>query len=117
MWDLTGELSGLATRNEDTRVRAHGSLDVSERRPDVSRVVLTRQIDYEYPKTPQDAQGYVHLLRELRAGLDHLAQSKGKRRDQYELTVAAPCGPENMNMLDVPGMDQVRTLGLHSIQS
>lgn len=65
------------------------------------------QIDYEYPKTPADAEGYVCLLRELRHGLDHLASSKGKRRDQYQLTVAAPCGPDNMAVLRIADMNQV----------
>lgn len=63
-------------------------------------------IDYEYPKTPSDAQAYVDLLRELRGGLNHLAASKGRDQRQYQLTVAAPCGSSNMEILHVHTMDQ-----------
>jgi chitinase len=48
----------------------------------------------------------VSLLAELRAGLEHLAQSKGSRPGQYQLTVAAPCGLENMQILKVAEMDR-----------
>jgi chitinase len=34
-------------------------------------------VDYEYPSNEHQARGYVDLLRELRAGLDHHAQMKG----------------------------------------
>ncbi|WVQ81839.1 hypothetical protein IAT38_003966 [Cryptococcus sp. DSM 104549] len=64
-------------------------------------------IDYEYPKTPQDAEAYIYLLRELRQGLVGLAQSKGKHPGQYQLTVAAPCGWDNMQVLRVREMDEV----------
>lgn len=64
-------------------------------------------IDYEYPKTSQEAEGYVHLLRELRQGLEHLAQNKRRRQGQYQLTIAAPCGAENMEKLRVEEMDRV----------
>ncbi|KAK8854649.1 hypothetical protein IAR55_003388 [Kwoniella newhampshirensis] len=64
-------------------------------------------IDYEFPKTSHDADGYVKLLHELRAGLEHLAQSKRQRPGQYQLTVAAPCGWDNMQVLKVREMDQV----------
>ncbi|BEJ10760.1 hypothetical protein CspHIS471_0101820 [Cutaneotrichosporon sp. HIS471] len=64
-------------------------------------------IDYEYPKTAADAQGYVALLHELRAALEHLAQSKGKPPGQYQLTVAAPCGNEQVSVLRIQEMDRV----------
>ncbi|RSH88865.1 Endochitinase 1 [Saitozyma podzolica] len=64
-------------------------------------------IDYEYPKSPSDAQGYVSLLHELRAGLEHLAASKRRPRGQYQLTVAAPCGWDNMQVLRIREMDEV----------
>lgn len=66
-------------------------------------------IDYEYPKTSQDAEGYVYLLQELRLALDHLASTKGRPHGQYELTVAAPCGWDNMQVLLVREMDQALT--------
>jgi chitinase len=34
-------------------------------------------VDYEYPQNPEQAQGYVDLLRELRHGLDEHARRKG----------------------------------------
>jgi chitinase len=43
-------------------------------------------VDYEYPSNDVQAKGYVELLRELRAGLDHHAQSKGTNY-RFSLTV------------------------------
>jgi chitinase len=68
---------------------------------------LIGQIDYEFPKSPSDAHGYVSLLHELRAALEQLALSKGRRQGQYQLTVAAPCGWDNMQILRVKEMDSV----------
>jgi chitinase len=64
------------------------------------------QIDYEYPKTSAEATAYVQLLAELRQGLEQLAQQKGRTRGQYQLTIAAPCGADNMKVLRVKEMDQ-----------
>jgi chitinase len=62
-------------------------------------------IDYEYPKTAADADAYVQLLGELRAGLENLAKSKGAPQGQYQLTVAAPCGVDNVSILKIQAMD------------
>jgi len=62
-------------------------------------------IDYEYPGSPEQARGYVELLKELRQGLDAHAQSKGISY-KYPLTIAAPCGPQNYEKLLVREMDQ-----------
>ncbi|ORX38396.1 glycoside hydrolase superfamily [Kockovaella imperatae] len=64
-------------------------------------------LDYEYPKTSADADGYVRLLHELRQGLEELAASKGRPRGQYQLSIAAPCGMDNMQVLNVKAMGQV----------
>jgi chitinase len=45
-------------------------------------------VDYEYPSNDEQARGYVELLRELRAGLDHHAHSKGANY-RFLLTVCA----------------------------
>ncbi|KAM0756225.1 hypothetical protein T439DRAFT_320922 [Meredithblackwellia eburnea MCA 4105] len=64
-------------------------------------------IDWEYPKDASQAQDYVELLRCLREGLDRHAASKGIAQDQgYELTVAAPCGASNYEILKAREMDQ-----------
>ena len=65
------------------------------------------QIDYEYPKTNDEAGAYVQLVHELRAGLEQLAASKGRPRGQYQLSIAAPCGSDNMQVLHVKQMDAV----------
>ena len=65
------------------------------------------QIDYEFPQTPADAEALVHLLHELRAGLEDLASSKGRKAGQYQLTVAVPCDTENTGKLRVREMDEV----------
>lgn len=64
------------------------------------------QIDYEYPKTPSEATAYVSLLSELRQGLENLAKQKGRPQGQYQLTIAAPCGLDNMRVLKVAEMDR-----------
>lgn len=48
-------------------------------------------VDYEYPQNPEQAQGYVDLLRELRHGLDEHARKKGADY-RFLLTVrSSPC--------------------------
>ena len=44
-------------------------------------------IDYEYPSNDAQARGYVHLLRELRQGLDRHASERGVNYT-YPLTVS-----------------------------
>ncbi|WRT68558.1 uncharacterized protein IL334_005535 [Kwoniella shivajii] len=62
-------------------------------------------IDYEYPQTSEQAVAYVSLLGELRTGLVKLAQSNNQPASQYQLTVAAPCGMQNMKILRARDMD------------
>ena len=75
----------------------------------------------EYPKNEAEAQNYVDLLKELRAGLDALAQHKSQS-SRYELTIAAvchyvskfcillislqPCGPTHFEKLKIKEMDR-----------
>jgi chitinase len=77
-------------------------------------------VDYEYPQSPQEASGYVELLRCMREALDRHAQRKGERQP-YELTIAAvrrachsscspqlsqPCGPDHYSKLQIAQMDR-----------
>ncbi|KAK4059294.1 CAZyme family GH18 [Trichoderma harzianum] len=62
-------------------------------------------IDYEYPETPEDAQNFVYLLREVRAALDNYAARHGQRY-RYLLTVATSAGPDHYKILDLEAMDQ-----------
>lgn len=82
-------------------------LALSEPWPHPTLADTSLDIDYEYPKTASDAQAYVALLHETRAALEHLAQSKGKPQGQYQLTVAAPCGCDQVNVLRIQEMNQV----------
>ena len=64
-------------------------------------------IDFEYPANKQQAMDYVSLLRELREGLDQLARTRGEGVEGgFELTVAAPCGPQNYQIMCIREMDQ-----------
>ncbi|GAA5980699.1 hypothetical protein JCM5350_006356 [Sporobolomyces pararoseus] len=64
-------------------------------------------IDWEYPQNAKEARDYVLLLRDLRHGLDRLAQEKGIQLPHgFELTVAAPCGPSTYETLMIREMDQ-----------
>ncbi|KAF9574821.1 hypothetical protein EC968_005299 [Mortierella alpina] len=62
-------------------------------------------IDWEYPKTPEDAVNYVSLLRELRQGLDRYAAEKGDP-NPYLLTGAMPCGETQYSLLRLSEMNQ-----------
>lgn len=46
-------------------------------------------VDWEYPKTDQEAKNYVELLRATREALDEPATRKGEQENGYELTIAA----------------------------
>lgn len=63
-------------------------------------------IDYEYPGNPEQAWGYVELLRELRWALDEHAQRK-RANYRFLLTIAAPGGPDHFEKLYVTEMNQV----------
>ncbi|KAK6533507.1 hypothetical protein TWF694_002446 [Orbilia ellipsospora] len=56
-------------------------------------------LDWEYPANAQDAANYVDLLRLCRFHLNQI------NRD-FELSVAAPCGADNIRNMDIQGMDQ-----------
>jgi len=62
-------------------------------------------VDYEYPETPEQAQAYVDLLREMREALDRSAAAKGNDC-KFLLTIAAPCGPEKYKKLHIKEMDR-----------
>ncbi|KAF8936155.1 hypothetical protein BGZ58_004545 [Dissophora ornata] len=62
-------------------------------------------IDWEYPKTPEDAVNYVSLLRELRQAMDQYAASKGDS-NPYLLTGAMPCGETQYSLLRLGEMNQ-----------
>ncbi|KAF3934333.1 Chitotriosidase-1 [Dactylella cylindrospora] len=56
-------------------------------------------LDWEYPVDATEAANYVDLLRLCRQYLDEVNPS-------FELSVAAPCGPDKITKLDIPGMDK-----------
>ncbi|KAK6359323.1 hypothetical protein TWF696_000484 [Orbilia brochopaga] len=56
-------------------------------------------LDWEYPLNSTEAANFVDLLRLCNLYLKQL-------NPQFELSVAAPCGPDNISKLDIPGMDQ-----------
>ncbi|CAG8517824.1 8556_t:CDS:2 [Diversispora eburnea] len=55
-------------------------------------------IDWEYPKTPQEGENYVKLVRELRIELDNYAKEI-EERIPFLITAAMPCGPDNYNKI------------------
>ena len=70
-------------------------------------------VDYEYPSNDEQAQGYVELLRELRAALDRHAQKKGPTCRfllSVSLSLYLPCHiPQTVRRLLLP-VDQI-TIG------
>ncbi|WFD35652.1 chitinase [Malassezia cuniculi] len=65
-------------------------------------------IDWEYPESPQDAQVYLELLRDLRRGIDEYAERV--KQAPFLLTIAAPCVPSKIDVLRVREMDEVLDL-------
>ncbi|RDH39693.1 glycoside hydrolase superfamily [Aspergillus welwitschiae] len=61
-------------------------------------------IDWEYPADASQAKDFVHLLRDVRRVLDEYSATHlgGKR---LLLTIAAPCGPDNIQKLRIGDMD------------
>lgn len=64
-------------------------------------------VDWEYPQNADEARNLVELLAETRKELDAYSQTlTASRGYHFELTVACPAGPQNMNNMDIPGMDR-----------
>ncbi|KAK9466681.1 glycoside hydrolase superfamily [Lipomyces arxii] len=61
-------------------------------------------IDWEYPADANQAQDYVALLRETHAAMDVYAK-QFPEKPHFELTIAAPCGPENYSKMLIKDMD------------
>ncbi|KAI3325582.1 glycoside hydrolase family 18 protein [Xylariaceae sp. AK1471] len=63
-------------------------------------------IDWEYPKSAEEAADFVALLQAVRSALDSYASSLGHHgHHHFELTVACPAGAQNYEKLDMQGMD------------
>lgn len=62
-------------------------------------------IDWEYPKTPEEAGHFVELLAEVRKQLDEYA-ARAANNYHFEMSVACPAGPDNFQKLKVSEMDK-----------
>ncbi|KAI7857679.1 chitinase [Circinella umbellata] len=63
-------------------------------------------IDWEYPKTSEEAFNFVHLLYEMRIALDMYQQSIGQTNEpRLLLTLAVACGPSNYRLLRLREME------------
>ncbi|KAI0036407.1 glycoside hydrolase superfamily [Vararia minispora EC-137] len=62
-------------------------------------------IDFEYPATAGQGQGFADLLTELRSSLDSLASSNGDTVP-YQITAAVAAGLSNAVYYNVPQMDK-----------
>ncbi|KAJ7635665.1 glycoside hydrolase superfamily [Mycena polygramma] len=65
-------------------------------------------LDFEYPATAAQGQGFANLFTELRTAFDALAASKGDA-ETYQLTAAVSAGAANYANLVVPQMDKALT--------
>ncbi|KAJ7618307.1 glycoside hydrolase superfamily [Mycena polygramma] len=65
-------------------------------------------LDFEYPATAAQGQGFADLFTELRTAFDALAASKGDA-ETYQLTAAVSAGAANYANLVVPQMDKALT--------
>ncbi|THV85250.1 glycoside hydrolase [Aureobasidium pullulans] len=62
-------------------------------------------VDWEYPADDAQARDYVLLLRATRLALDAYSHSLSGN-PHFALTVAAPCGPENLHRMHLREMNQ-----------
>ncbi|KAK0204659.1 glycoside hydrolase family 18 protein [Desarmillaria ectypa] len=65
-------------------------------------------IDFEYPSSSAEGQGFADLLTELRSAFDKLATSKGDATP-YQLSAAVSAGSKNYANLVIPQMDKALT--------
>ena len=63
-------------------------------------------IDWEYPQSDAEAQAYVELLSGLRHALDVYGQRATPNDPHYLLTIAAPCSPQQYQILKLKDMDR-----------
>ncbi|KAK5114322.1 Endochitinase B1 [Meristemomyces frigidus] len=61
-------------------------------------------IDWEYPKSDQESQDFVHLLGAVRQELEQYSSTRPDR-PHFLLTVASPAGPSNCQWLRLKEMD------------
>jgi len=69
---------------------------------------IASDIDFEYPATAEEGQGFADLVKELRAAFDDLATTKGDTTP-YEITAAVSAGPKNYANLVFPQLDESLT--------
>jgi chitinase len=62
-------------------------------------------IDWEYPKSQQEATHFVLLLQACREAMDAYSSTLPNPH-HFELTVACPAGPQNYKIMDIAGMDK-----------
>lgn len=62
-------------------------------------------LDWEYPNSELEASIYVEILRMLRMELDAEALRQGLSRHQFDLSIAAPAGPQQVKVLKIHEMD------------
>jgi hypothetical protein len=72
------------------------------------RLTNSSDLDFEYPSTPAQGQGFASLFTELRTAFDKLASQKGDS-EPYQLTAAVSAGAANYANLVVPQMDKALT--------
>lgn len=63
-------------------------------------------LDWEFPATPADTENFNLLLQDVRKELDDLGGVTGRL---YGLTAALPCGPSNINNIDIQTVSQYLT--------
>lgn len=66
-------------------------------------------VDWEYPATSEQAQQYVDVLALIRRNLNELERNHGLETDYFDLTVAAPAGSEQREILDISAMNRYLT--------
>ncbi|OBT46204.1 hypothetical protein VE00_02334 [Pseudogymnoascus sp. WSF 3629] len=99
-WTYSSNFAAPASTPEGRQAFAKSAVDI------LKTVGLDGiDIDWEYPKSPEEGQHYVLLLEAVRSALDAYGSSLSTPF-HFELTVASPAGEQNLNNMDLPGMDR-----------
>ncbi|KAL5596981.1 uncharacterized protein BROUX77_006929 [Berkeleyomyces rouxiae] len=62
-------------------------------------------IDWEYPKSTNETQNYLDLVKECREQFDEYAAEYADNY-HFQITIASPAGPSNITHLNLPEMDK-----------
>jgi len=99
-WTYSSNFAAPASTEQGRKTFANSSVELIKNLP-----FDGVDIDWEYPKSPQEGSDFVALLQETRTAMDAYAATL-QSRPHFLLTVASPAGPQNFPNFPFQQMDQ-----------